>query len=71
MEAAQKAFAITAVWAFALVPVWFFFLVKYVLDPHGFWQNIFLLGLGVYVLWTIQGILALLGLFFTFVILSA
>jgi len=40
--------------AVALVPVWFFMLIKYLLAPQGFWQNLVLYGLGFWFLAAFQ-----------------
>lgn len=41
----------------ALIPVWLFLGVRYFLEPSGFWQNLVLFGIGVYLLGAIQIIL--------------
>ena len=41
----------------ALCPTWIFFLLKYFLNPQGFWQNFVLLGVGFWILGGFQVIL--------------
>ena len=43
-----------------LLPFWLYLLIKLIFAPEGFWQNIFLVGIGVYFLGAIQ--LALLAI---------
>ncbi len=38
----------------ALIPFWFYLLMRFALSPTGFWQNFFLLGLGIWLLGGIQ-----------------
>ena len=44
----------------ALIPVWVFIGIRILLSPKGFWQNFFLLGLGIWSLGIIQIILLVL-----------
>ena len=41
----------------AHTPIWIYLLVKYLLSPEGFWQNLVLFGLGVWFLGIIQVVL--------------
>ncbi len=34
--------------AIALIPVWLYFAARHFLNPNGFWQNLVLLGAGVW-----------------------
>jgi hypothetical protein len=43
--------------AVALGPLWMYLLAKSALHPDGFWQNLILVGVGVYLLGFIQIIL--------------
>ena len=45
------------------MPIWIYLLVKYLLSPEGFWQNLVLLGLGVWLLGIIQVALWVILLF--------
>ncbi len=38
----------------ALIPLWFFMLIKYLLAPQGFWQNLVIYGLGFWFLAAFQ-----------------
>ena len=38
----------------ALIPAWIYWFVHSLLQPQGFWQNLILLGAGVWVLGTLQ-----------------
>jgi len=40
-----------------LIPTWLFLLIRYFTDPNGFWQNLVLVGLGMWFLGGIQIIL--------------
>ena len=50
--------------AIALIPTWIFFFFKWLLAPHGFWQNFFLMGIGLYFLGSLQFVLAILWIVF-------
>ncbi len=52
-----------AVFAVALIPVWIFLLVKHMFEPHGFWQNLALAGIGVWILGLFQVGLLVLAIF--------
>jgi len=54
--------------AVALVPLWLWLLVFRFADPHGFWQKIFLVGAGLYVLGAAQVIFGIIGLVLTIMI---
>ena len=47
-----------------LIPAEIFMAVKFILSPQGFWQNIILLGAGIYILGIAQIILLFLGIIF-------
>jgi hypothetical protein len=57
-------------WGIALIPTWLYLIVRFLLNPEGFWQEFFLLGLGLYVLGTIQLFMALAGLAVTYFVLQ-
>ena len=40
-----------------LIPTWLFLLIRHFTDPNGFWQNLVLVGLGMWFLGGIQIIL--------------
>lgn len=50
------------------MPVELYLLVKYFLSPEGFWQNLVLLGIGVWFLGVIQAILFILWVLLLFVL---
>ena len=43
--------------AVALIPTWLYMLAKALLTPEGFWQNLLLLGVGI---WALDGLQILL-----------
>ncbi len=51
-----------------LVPVWIYLIVRLLLTPNGFWQELVLVGLGVWVLGSIQVILFIVLLILLFAI---
>ncbi|MDP3792843.1 MAG: hypothetical protein Q8Q89_03900 [bacterium] len=62
-------FLITVViWAVALIPLWIFLGAKSLANPDGFWQNIVLFGLGLWVLGGIQVVLFIGGVAVTVVV---
>lgn len=42
-----------------LAPFWIYLMARCLFDPHGFWQNVFLVGVGFYFLGGVQIILLL------------
>lgn len=48
----------------ALIPTWIYLLARLILQPSGFWQNVFLLGIGFYFLGFCQLVLLAIGLCF-------
>jgi len=42
------------------IPFWIYLSVRYFFSPHGFWQEIFLFGIGIYILGSAQVILLIL-----------
>ncbi|KKQ39800.1 MAG: hypothetical protein US56_C0012G0003 [Candidatus Moranbacteria bacterium GW2011_GWF2_37_7] len=50
----------------ALIPTWFFLGFRSLLAPSGFFQNLFVFGLGFYFLGVIQLILLIIWLIFAF-----
>jgi hypothetical protein len=54
------------IWVLALIPTWIFLGVKSFANPEGFWQNIVLLGVGVWVLGGIQMVFVIGGLAVSF-----
>lgn len=50
--------------AIALLPAWTYLLIKFFLSPQGFWQNVFLLGISVWVLGGLQVVILILWLIF-------
>lgn len=48
---------------FCGIPTWLYLLARWFLEPHGFFQELLLFGLGLYVLAGIQFFLFLLWLF--------
>jgi hypothetical protein len=59
----KKFFSILMIFILMFVPTEFFLIIKYILEPVGFWQNLILYGIGVYFLFTIQIVCLLFGLF--------
>jgi len=49
------------IWSVALVPTWLYLLVRALIDPVGFWQEIALFGLFAILLGWAQFILAIVG----------
>ncbi len=49
-----------------LIPSWIFLLAKYLLAPQGFWQNLVLYGLGIYILGGFQVMFFLVWAFLMF-----
>lgn len=47
----------------ALVPTWFFLVARSLLSPEGFWQEVFVFGVGLYFLGGLQIFLAIALLF--------
>ena len=45
------------------IPLWIYLLFRLILNPDGFWQNFFLVGMGVYFLGSLQAVLFLLWLY--------
>ncbi len=62
METLVKLLYSLAALAIALTPTWVYLLARLALDPHGFWQKLVVLGLGVWFLGSLQ--LVLLVVFF-------
>lgn len=54
----------------ALAPTWLYFLIKWAASPEGFWQNIVLLGIGLWFLGGIQVILLFLWIGFVLYLIS-
>lgn len=48
--------------ALCLTPTWVYLLARSLLEPEGFWQNLFLAGLGFWFLGSLQFCLAIVGL---------
>jgi len=46
--------------AIALIPLWFWLVIKHMVQPQGFWQNLAIAGLGMFFLGSIQIILLVL-----------
>lgn len=55
-ELIRFALSLVAV-AVCLTPIWIYLLVNWLFEPHGFWQNIFLAGVGIYFLGAAQLVL--------------
>ncbi len=66
-----NSFIIVLSLAVALIPAWIYVLLKFVFSPHGFWQNVFLLGVSLYFLGVIQVVFLVLWLVFIFGFLAA
>lgn len=50
---------LSAVWfSAAMTPVWIYLVARFLLSPEGFWQNLLLFGVGVYILGWLQLILS-------------
>ncbi|MFA6536364.1 MAG: hypothetical protein WC250_03355 [Candidatus Paceibacterota bacterium] len=52
----------------ALIPAWIYLLAKSFFVPEGFWQNLVLAGLSIWILWGIQCVLAVVAFFVLVVI---
>ncbi len=63
MDALIKSLFTLAALALCLIPTWIYLLARLVLDPHGFWQKLVVLGLGVWFLGGLQIILIVLFFF--------
>ena len=50
-----------------LIPTWLFLLIRHFTDPNGFWQNLVLVGLGM---WFLGGIQIILMFFWVGVVIS-
>ncbi|KPJ85444.1 hypothetical protein AMJ57_03060 [Parcubacteria bacterium SG8_24] len=48
----------------ALIPTWLYILARLLLEPDGFWQEVVVLGLGVWVLGGIQIMLLIFLIYF-------
>ena len=55
----------------ALLPVWFFILIKYLLAPEGFWQNLVLYGFGFWFLAGFQVLFCVLWIIFVCAVWNA
>lgn len=64
----DKLFFIFLISVIAFAPAELYFLVKYFLSPEGFWQNLILLGISVYILGFIQLILFIFWVIFLFLL---
>ena len=45
-----------------LIPAWIFLLLKYLLNPEGFWQNLVTYGLGLFFLGSLQIVFIIFGI---------
>ena len=50
-----------------LIPTWLFLLIRHFTDPNGFWQNLVLVGLGM---WFLGGIQIIFMFFWVGVVIS-
>jgi len=57
-----KTLIVLAMWLLVLSPTWFFLIVRYLMSPEGFWQNLVLFGVAGWFLGGIQFIFVILGL---------
>lgn len=62
METLARCILSLLVVALALLPTWAFLLIRYVAEPHGFWQNLILFGVGIWFLGTFQIICLVFGI---------
>ncbi|MEN9614383.1 MAG: hypothetical protein RLZZ347_690 [Candidatus Parcubacteria bacterium] len=51
-----------------LIPLWIYLIARLLLQPHGFWQELVLVGLGLWVLGFVQFVFAVIGIFLIFLI---
>lgn len=65
-----KTLAILALLAVALIPFWLWLFSSFVLDPHGFWQKLFLVGIGIWFLGAIQLVLFIIWVVLAIYILA-
>jgi hypothetical protein len=61
IQAMLKFVLTVVVFVAMLVPTWLYLLVRFLLSPEGFWQNMIVLSIGVYLLGAIQLILLVVG----------
>ncbi|MBI2052515.1 MAG: hypothetical protein HYT38_02450 [Candidatus Sungbacteria bacterium] len=54
--------------AVAAIPIWVYLAARHFLSPEGFWQEFFLLGIGLWLLWGAQVFFAIAGLFVLMII---
>jgi RsiW-degrading membrane proteinase PrsW (M82 family) len=64
MKKIAKFFISLLVFVLCFIPTWIYLLARVAFEPQGFWQNIFLFGIGLYFLGFAQFIL-----FIVFVVL--
>ena len=65
-----KTIVISIVWFFALIPAWLYFIVRYLVDPVGFWQELALLVVSAIAIGWLQGIFIFIGVGATLVVLT-
>jgi len=61
---------ITIIWIIALIPLWLYLLVRLMIDPFGFWQELALFCIFLISVGWLQGVTIFLGGSITFVILT-
>ena len=67
----MRILVVLCIWLGALIPLWIYLLARTFLEPHGFWQEVFLAGVGIYILGASQIFFLIAGLVATFGILTS
>ncbi len=62
----RRLFITIGIWAVALIPVWLYVGARSLLAPHGFFEELFVFGVGVWLLGVFQLALLVIGIFATF-----
>jgi len=70
MKPYLKALVQIGIGLMAFMPTFIFLLIKALLDPTGFWQNLFTFGIGVWLLGGLQIITFFLGVMVSFILWS-
>lgn len=64
-----KGILLIITWIVALIPVWFYLLVRWLIDPIGFWQEMAMFVVAAIVIGWVQIILGIFAAVFTFIVL--
>ena len=70
MSVGAKVLCMLGTWAVALIPFWLYLLARFLFNPEGFWENLVLAGIGLYIMGTIQFFMFCFGLAITIAIIE-